>query len=136
MIPLPKAKPGLNLSYASYKNAVSQSFFEMKLWSCNLATYCSSLSCRFWKYLKLWSIPRLSSQYQKSLGEVNETFQFYVSMLEERKAEIARELEQAYSSKQVALSVYSQKAQETVDKIFQVIPFNLYQLSVMQREFV
>jgi len=66
---------------------------------------------------------RLSSQYQKSLGEVNETFQFYVSMLEERKAEIARELEQAYSSKQVALSVYSQKAQETVDKIFQVTDF-------------
>ena len=31
-----------------------------------------------------------------------------------------RELEQAYSTKQVALSVYSQKAQETVDKIFQV----------------
>ena len=64
---------------------------------------------------------RLSSQYQKSLSEVNETFQFYVSMLDERKAEIARELEQAYSSKQVALSVYSQKAQDTVDKIFQVI---------------
>ena len=41
-------------------------------------------------------------------------------MLEERKAEIARELEQAYSNKQVALSVYSQKATETVDKIFQV----------------
>ena len=54
------------------------------------------------------------------MGEVNETFSFYVSMLEERKAEIARELEQAYSNKQVALSVYSQKAQETVDKIFQV----------------
>jgi hypothetical protein len=33
---------------------------------------------------------------------------------------LARELEQAYSTKQVALSVYSQKAQETVDKIFQV----------------
>lgn len=66
---------------------------------------------------------RLSSQYQKSLGEVNETFSFYVSMLEERKAEIARELEQAYSNKQVALSVYSQKAQETVDKIFQVTDF-------------
>ena len=41
-------------------------------------------------------------------------------MLEERKAEISRELEQAYSNKQVALTVYSQKAQETVDKIFQV----------------
>jgi hypothetical protein len=34
-----------------------------------------------------------------------------------------RELEQAYSTKQVALSVYSQKAQETVDKIFQVSCF-------------
>ena len=63
---------------------------------------------------------------------MNETFQFYVSMLEERKAEIARELEQAYSSKQVALSVYSQKAQETVDKIFQVSSINFYQLSVVQ----
>jgi hypothetical protein len=52
---------------------------------------------------------------------VNETYQFYVSMLEERRAELTRELEQAYSTKQVALSVYSQKAQETVDKIFQVI---------------
>lgn len=81
---------------------------------------------------KWYRVPRLSSQYQKSLGEVNETFQFYVSMLEERKAEIARELEQAYSSKQVALSVYSQKAQETVDKIFQVSSINFYQLSVVQ----
>ena len=66
------------------------------------------------------SSSRLSSQYKKSVGEVNETFSFYVSMLEERKAEISRELEQAYSNKQVALTVYSQKAQETVDKIFQV----------------
>jgi len=66
---------------------------------------------------------RLSSQYQKALGEVNETYQFYVSMLEERKTEIVKELEQAYSSKQVALSVYSQKAQETADKIFQVTEF-------------
>ena len=63
---------------------------------------------------------RLTSQYQKSLDEVNETFQFYTSMLDERKAEVVRELEQAYSSKQVALSVYSQKAQETVEKVVQV----------------
>jgi tripartite motif-containing protein 2/3 len=66
---------------------------------------------------------RLSNQYQKAICEVGETYQFYVSMLEERKAEITKELEQAYSSKQVALSVYSQKAQETVDKIFQVTDF-------------
>ena len=62
----------------------------------------------------------MTSQYQKSLDEVNETFQFYSSMLDERKAEVVRELEQAYSSKQVALSVYSQKAQETVEKVTQV----------------
>ena len=63
----------------------------------------------------------MSSQYQKSLDEVNETFQFYVSMLEERKAEVVRDLEQAYSGKQVQLSVYSQKAQDTVEKILQVL---------------
>jgi len=66
---------------------------------------------------------RLTGQYQKAMSEVNETYQFYMSMLEERRTEISRELEQAYSSKQVALSVYSQKAQETVDKIFQVTDF-------------
>jgi len=66
---------------------------------------------------------RLAGQYQKAVSEVNETYQFYMSMLEERRAEITRELEQAYSTKQVALSVYSQKAQETVDKIFQVTDF-------------
>ncbi len=43
-------------------------------------------------------------------------------MLEERKAEVVRDLEQAYSGKQVQLSVYSQKAQDTVEKILQVLP--------------
>ena len=37
---------------------------------------------------------RLTGQYQKAMSEVNETYQFYVSMLEERRAEISRELEQ------------------------------------------
>ena len=41
-------------------------------------------------------------------------------MLEERKSELLRELEGHYSCKQVAMSVYSQKAQETVDKLYQV----------------
>ena len=45
---------------------------------------------------------RLSSQYQKAICEVSETHQFYMAMLEERKAEIHKELEQAYSSKQVS----------------------------------
>ena len=41
-------------------------------------------------------------------------------MLEERKSELLRELEGHYSCKQVAMSVYSQKAQETMDKLYQV----------------
>ncbi len=44
--------------------------------------------------LKLYSIyflcDRLAGQYQKAVSEVNETYQFYVSMLEERRAEITR----------------------------------------------
>lgn len=44
-------------------------------------------------------------------------------MLEERKAEVVRDLDQAYSGKQVQLSVYSQKAQDTVEKILQVTDF-------------
>ena len=39
-------------------------------------------------------VSRLASQYQKAVSEVNETYQFYVSMLEERRAEVSRELEQ------------------------------------------
>ena len=44
---------------------------------------------------------RLSSQYRKALDEVNETYQFYVSRIQERKNEILQELEQSFSNKQV-----------------------------------
>ena len=63
---------------------------------------------------------RLGSQYNKAQNEINETFQFYTSLLEERKAEIMRELDAHYSMKQMALSAYNQKAQETIDKVYQV----------------
>ncbi len=55
-----------------------------------------------------------------SKSEINNAFQFFTALLEERKSELLRELEGIYSSKQVAMSVYSQKEQENVDKIFQV----------------
>ena len=45
---------------------------------------------------------RLANQYQKALSEVNETYQFYVSMLDERRAEISRELEQVSSPHNVS----------------------------------
>jgi len=66
---------------------------------------------------------RLSSQYRKAVDEVNETYQFYATMLQDRKGEIMMELEQAFGSKQVALSVYGRKARETADKIYQVTDF-------------
>jgi hypothetical protein len=63
----------------------------------------------------------LSQHFSKSRSDVNEAFQYYVSLLEERKHDVLRELEGQYSRKQVALSLYSQKAHETIDRIYQVI---------------
>jgi hypothetical protein len=48
--------------------------------------------------------------------------QFYSASLEERKSQLLHELDGHFSSKQVAISAYTQKAQETVDKVYQV-PF-------------
>jgi len=66
---------------------------------------------------------RLSAQYNKAQNEINETFQYYTTLLEERKAEIMRELDGHYTMKQMALNAYSQKGQETIDKIYQVTDF-------------
>ncbi len=65
---------------------------------------------------------RLSAQYNKAQNEINETFQYYTTLLEERKAEIMRELDGHYSMKQMTLSAFSQKGQDTIDKIYQVKP--------------
>ena len=62
----------------------------------------------------------LKGQFNKANLEINETFNFYTSLLEERKNELLRELEGLYSARQLSLSNYSQKAQDTVDKIYQV----------------
>ena len=66
---------------------------------------------------------RLTSQYDKAVAEVNETFNFYMSMLAERKVEVVKELEKLYSTKQVSLSVFGQKVHESNDKIEQVVAF-------------
>merc|ERR1719312_1937915 len=70
-----------------------------------------------------YSSSRLTSQYDKAIAEVNETFNFYMSMLAERKMEVVKELEKLYSSKQVALSVFGQKINESSDKIEQHVGF-------------
>ena len=66
---------------------------------------------------------RLTSQYDKAIAEVNETFNFYMSMLAERKMEVVKELEKLYSTKQVSLSVFGQKVHESTDKIEQMVAF-------------
>lgn len=66
---------------------------------------------------------RLQVQYHKAQNEINDTFQFYRSMLEERKQELLKELESVFSSKQMSLNVVGQKAQETIDKIYQTCEF-------------
>merc|ERR1719391_1936452 len=70
-----------------------------------------------------YSSSRLTSQYDKAVAEVNETFNFYMSMLAERKLEVVKEIEKLYSSKQVALSVFGQKIHESTDKIGQMVSF-------------
>merc|ERR1711942_605869 len=70
-----------------------------------------------------YSSSRLSSQYEKATGEVIETFNFYMSMLAERKLDVTKEIEKLYSTKQVALSVYGQKIHESADKIEQMVAF-------------
>ena len=73
--------------------------------------------------LILFFSTRLTSQYDKAIAEVNETFNFYMSMLAERKVEVVKELEKLYSTKQVSLSVFGQKVHESNDKIEQVVAF-------------
>merc|ERR1712025_1339630 len=70
-----------------------------------------------------YSSSRLSTQYEKAKGEVDETFNFYLSMLSERKLDVTKEIEKLYSTKQVALSVFGQKVHESTDKIEQMVNF-------------
>jgi len=70
-----------------------------------------------------YSSSRLSSQYDKAVGEVNETYSFYTSMLAERKLDVIKEIDKLYSTKQVALSVFGQKIHESTDKIDQMVSF-------------
>ncbi|XP_065346922.1 brain tumor protein [Cloeon dipterum] len=66
---------------------------------------------------------RLQLQHHKAQNEINETFQFYTSMLEERKQELLKELESVFSNKSVTQSVSTQKCQDKVDKLYQTCDF-------------
>ncbi|CAG0879687.1 unnamed protein product [Cyprideis torosa] len=66
---------------------------------------------------------KLQLQYQKAETEINETFVFYKTMLEERKNEVLKELQSGYSSKQHALTSLSAKVSDHIDKIYQTSDF-------------
>lgn len=66
---------------------------------------------------------KLQVQYNKAQNEINDTFLFYRSMLEERKQELLKELDSVYSTKQIYLNVQAQKAQDAMDKIYSTCDF-------------
>ena len=66
---------------------------------------------------------KIQVQYHKAQNEINETFTFYKSMIEERKQELLKELEGMFNSKQMSISVLGQKMQDMIDKIAQISEF-------------
>jgi tripartite motif-containing protein 2/3 len=60
---------------------------------------------------------RIQVQYQKAQNEINETYQFYRSMLDERKQELLKELDSFYNAKSMSQSVLLTKSQDQIEKI-------------------
>lgn len=69
------------------------------------------------------SVARIQVQYNKAQNEINETYQFYRSMLDERKQELLKELENFYNAKNMSQSVLLTKSQDHVDKVLQSCEF-------------
>ena len=63
------------------------------------------------------SSARIQIQYHKAQNEINETYQFYRSMLDERKQELLKELDSFYNAKTMSQSVLVTKSQEQIDKV-------------------
>lgn len=66
---------------------------------------------------------RLQMQYHKAQAEINDTFNFYCSVLEERKEELMKELEDLFNTKMVSLSLTNSKIQDMVERIQQMSVF-------------
>lgn len=60
---------------------------------------------------------RIQIQYHKAQNEINETYQFYRSMLDERKQELLKELDSFYNAKTMSQSVLLTKSQEQIEKV-------------------
>lgn len=66
---------------------------------------------------------RIQIQYHKAQNEITDTYQFYRSMLDERKQELLKELESFYNAKNMSQTVLVTKSQEHVDKVLQSCDF-------------
>lgn len=66
---------------------------------------------------------RIQVQYNKAQNEISETYQFYRSMLDERKQELLKELENFHNAKNISQSVLLTKSQDHVDKVLQSCEF-------------
>lgn len=60
---------------------------------------------------------RIQIQYHKAQNEINETYQFYRSMLDERKQELLKELDSFYNAKTMSQSVLLTKSQDQIEKV-------------------
>nr|XP_014090151.1 brain tumor protein [Bactrocera oleae]XP_014090159.1 brain tumor protein [Bactrocera oleae]XP_014090169.1 brain tumor protein [Bactrocera oleae]XP_036217892.1 brain tumor protein [Bactrocera oleae]XP_036217893.1 brain tumor protein [Bactrocera oleae] len=59
---------------------------------------------------------KIKMQYQKAHNEVNETYQFFCSMIDERKQEVLKELESLYNAKVASSGVWLQRSKELIEK--------------------
>lgn len=57
-------------------------------------------------------------------SQISDAFSYYQTVLNERKNELTRELETLYISRQVALSVITQRVKDTLDRMYQTIEFS------------
>jgi tripartite motif-containing protein 2/3 len=60
---------------------------------------------------------RIQIQFHKAQNEINETHQFYRSMLDERKQELLKELDSFYNAKTMSQSVLLNKSQDQIEKV-------------------
>ncbi|KAI1286837.1 B-box type zinc finger protein ncl-1 [Halotydeus destructor] len=67
---------------------------------------------------------RLQHQYNKSQTEIADTFQFYVSLLEEMKAESLKELDDQYNTRLVTLTLLNSKVHDAIERMSQIAMFS------------
>ena len=68
-------------------------------------------------------IKRQKIQYDKAQKNVNETYNFYRSLLQEGKQSVLKQLDSAYNAKQLAISATAQRMQKAIEKLYQGCEF-------------